>query len=134
LCIKCGYPINGINFRGEKKMLFGKKTKNNRVFPRAEFYQPSYFIVENEDNRAATECWFNNISLGGLAFESERDNLSDSMINILYKIGPQLRKDKLQVKFSKKLMTKWRYGCQFVNVDEQRNSIIAGYVDQKIMK
>ncbi|HQF10257.1 MAG TPA: PilZ domain-containing protein [Spirochaetota bacterium] len=113
-------------------MIFSKKQKNNRAFPRADFYQPSYFIVENDENPAANECWFNNISVGGLAFESERDNLDSATINILYKIGPQMRKDKLQVMFSRKLMTKWRYGCQFVQNDDQRNSIIAQYVEKKL--
>jgi hypothetical protein len=112
-------------------MIFSKKPKNNRNFARAEFYQPSYFIVENDEKSAANECWFNNISMGGLAFESERENLENSVVNILYKIGPQLRKDRLQVRFSRKLMSRWRYGCQFVNPDEQRNTIIAGYVEQR---
>jgi hypothetical protein len=113
-------------------MIFSKKQKNNREHPRADFYQPSYFIVENDESPAANECWFNNISVGGLAFESERDNLDQATINILYKIGPQMRKDKLQVMFSRKLMTKWRYGCQFVQSDDQRNTIIAQYVDKKL--
>jgi hypothetical protein len=113
-------------------MIFSKKSKNSREFPRASFYQPSYFIVENDESPAANECWFNNISLGGLAFESERDNLADSVINVLYKIGPQMRKDRLQVKFAQKLMTKWRYGCQFVGSDDQRNTIIAHYIEKKL--
>lgn len=113
-------------------MIFSKNPRNNRAYPRADFYQPSYFIVDSDEAIAANECWFNNISLGGLAFESERDDLNNTVINVLYKIGPQLRKDRLQVKFSRKLMARWRYGCQFVSTDEQRNSIIARYVDQKI--
>jgi hypothetical protein len=113
-------------------MIFGKKSKNNRKYPRAAFYQPSYFIVENDDSPAANECWFNNISLGGMAFESERNNLTDSVINVLYKIGPQMRKDRLQVIFAHKLMTKWRYGCQFLSSDEQRNTIIAHYIEKKL--
>lgn len=113
-------------------MIFNKKPKNNRTSQRADFYQPSYFIVENDASPAANECWFNNISVGGLAFESERDNLDKAVINILYKIGPQMRKDKLQVMFSRKLMSKWRYGCQFMQPDEQRNTIIAQYVEKKL--
>lgn len=113
-------------------MIFGKRSKNNRKHPRAAFYQPSYFIVENDDSPAANECWFNNISLGGMAFESERNNLTDSVINVLYKIGPQMRKDRLQVIFAHKLMTKWRYGCQFLSSDEQRSTIIAHYIEKKL--
>ncbi|MBN2160570.1 MAG: PilZ domain-containing protein [Spirochaetes bacterium] len=113
-------------------MIFSKNPKNNRAYPRADFYQPSYFIVDSDDTIAANECWFNNISLGGLAFESERSDLNKAVINVLYKIGPQLRKDRLLVKFSRKLMSRWRYGCQFMSTDEQRNTIIARYVDQKI--
>lgn len=113
-------------------MIFRKKHKNNRTYPRAAFYQPSYFIVENDDRSNANECWFNNISVGGMAFESERDNLDDSVVNVLYKIGPQMRKDKLQVKFSQKLMTRWRYGCQFLSPDDNRNVIISKYIEQKL--
>ena len=113
-------------------MLFNKKSKNNRMYPRVDFFQPSYFIVENEENSPTNECWFTNISLGGLAFESDRDNLNESVVNILYKIGPQLRKDRLQIRFTRKLMSKWRYGCQFISPDERRNELISQFVVQKL--
>lgn len=113
-------------------MIFGKKSsKNNRIYPRADFYQPSYFIVDSNVNMATTECWFNNISLGGIAFESEKAGLEDAVVNILYKIGPHMRKDRLAVRFAQKLMTKWRYGCQFTDPDPQRNDLIGRYIEQK---
>ncbi len=112
-------------------MIFGKKSKNNRVYPRADFYQPSYFIVDNNANTATTECWFNNISIGGMAFESEQAGLEDTMVNILYKIGPHMRKDRLAIRFARKLMTRWRYGCQFTDADPHRNELIGRYIEQK---
>jgi hypothetical protein len=112
-------------------MIFGKKSRNNRAYQRADFYQPSYFLVDSSANTATTECWFNNISLGGMAFESEQGGLDDAVVNILYKIGPHMRKDRLAVRFARKLMTKWRYGCQFTDPDPQRNQLIAQYIEQK---
>ena len=112
-------------------MIFSKKSKNNRAYPRADFFQPSYFMVDSEINTSTSECWFNNISQGGLAFESEKDGLENAVINILYKIGTQMRKDRLAVRFARKLMTRWRYGCQFLDPDPQRNELIGHYIDQK---
>ncbi len=115
-------------------MLFNKKPANNRAYPRVDFFQPSYFIVENDAVPSANDCWFNNISLGGLSFESEKNDLDKAVVSVLYKIGALMRKDMLQVRFSRKLMTKWRYGCQFLLPDEQRNELIEKYVEQKTEK
>jgi hypothetical protein len=112
-------------------MIFGKKQQNNRAYPRADFFQPSFFIVEDDTNQKATECWCNNISVGGLAFESERGNLNDAMVRILYKIGNQTRKDSMQVRFSHRLMSRFRYGCQFTSPDPKRNDLISRYVDMR---
>lgn len=113
-------------------MIFGKKSsKNDRVYPRADFFQPSYFVVDSSADSSTNECWFNNISVGGMAFESEQSDLKNAVINILYKIGPHMRKDRLTVRFAKKLMTRWRYGCQFTDPDPQRNELIAHYIELK---
>ncbi len=113
-------------------MLFKKQRIENRAYPRVDFFQPSFFMVENDAVPSATDCWFNNISLGGLSIESDRERLDEAEISVLYRIGRQMRKDRLRVKFSKKLMTKWRYGCQFMLPDEQRSSLIEEYVTKKI--
>lgn len=113
-------------------MLFKKQRVENRAYPRVDFFQPSFFMVENDAVPSATDCWFNNISLGGLSLESDRERLDEAEISVLYRIGRQMRKDRLQVRFSKKLMTKWRYGCQFMLPDEQRSSLIEEYVTKKI--
>jgi hypothetical protein len=112
-------------------MIFGKKSKNNRIYPRADFFQSSYFMVDNNANRATAECWCNNISLGGISFDSEQAGLDSAVVNILYKIGPHMRKDRLAVRFAKKFMTQWRYGGQFTDPDPQRSELIGRYVEQK---
>ena len=113
-------------------MLFRKQRVDNRAYPRVDFFQPSFFIVEADAVQSASDCWFNNISLGGLSLESERERLDDEVISVLYRIGQQMRKDRLRIKFSRKLMTKWRYGCQFMAPDERRSALIEEYVAKKI--
>jgi hypothetical protein len=117
----------------EKKMLFGKKQKNIRAYPRVDFFQSSYYLIENEGPSGTNECWFYNISLGGIGFESEKTDLINAIITIVYKIGSQYRKDRLKIKYSTRLISKWRYGCQFINDDDQRNKLISYYIGQRVI-
>ena len=108
-----------------------KKEQNKRAFPRADFFQPSYFMIEGDASQEAMECWCNNISAGGIAFESTRGDLNNATVKILYKIGMHTLKDRLRVKHANKLMTRYRYGGQFEALDNKRTEIIQRYVEAK---
>ncbi|HPS58190.1 MAG TPA: PilZ domain-containing protein [Spirochaetota bacterium] len=101
-----------------------------RKGPRAGFYQASYFLPANAEGESSTnECWFSNISEGGIAFETKENNLKEGdEIKILYKIGAKLRNDALKVLTSRTRYNKFLYGCAFIDSDENRNVMINEYV------
>jgi len=114
---------------------FRKKTvkdKERRLNRRAEFFQSSYFLPLNEDAVAKSiDCWFNNISQGGMAVETVYGDVKngDELI-VLFKIGTQIRKETLKVQNISKVPGKYRYGCAFTDPDEQRKNIIEGYINR----
>lgn len=113
--------------------MFFRKNRENRSYERIDFFQSSYFLVEGEPQEQATnECWFTNISLGGVAFQAalEPQN-ADTTIRVLYRLGQHYRNDSMQVRFVRKLMSQWQYGCQFVDDDEARTDQIAEYIRKK---
>ncbi len=101
-----------------------------RAHPRTDFFQQSYFVIDNNDQQGTNECWCYNISIGGLGIESAKNNLANAIITVIYKLGSQYRKDRLRIKYSTRLISKYRYGCQFVNDDEHRNKLIAYFIGQ----
>lgn len=109
----------------------GNMRKNSRVYPRSDFFQKAYFIVEDDAHPVTHDCWFFNISLGGIGLECDRDNLVNATINVVYKVGTQLRKDRLQIKYSIKCISKWRYGGQFLHEDNARNTLISHFIEKK---
>jgi hypothetical protein len=111
-------------------VVFGKKNWEKRRDPRADCFQSSYFVVENETRPGTNECWINNVSVGGIGLESDRNDLQNRVIKTLYKIGSHLRQDHLRIKYAARLLSKWRYGCQFIAPDEQRTQIITSYIDK----
>jgi len=100
-----------------------------RKGPRADFYQSSYFLPLKKEGESATyECWFNNIGEGGLSFETEKETLREGdEIQILYKIGLKLRNDTLKVLSARTSFNKYKYGCAFIDSDENRNLMIGEY-------
>ncbi len=112
-------------------MLFRKKEKNMRAHPRMDFFQPSYFIIDSDGQQGTNECWFYNISIGGIGIESGKDNLANTTITVIYKLGSQYRKDRLQIKYSNRFFSKWRYGCQFLSDDDNRDKLISYFITQK---
>lgn len=112
-------------------MLF-KKPENKREYARADFFQASYFMIPGTDKPATVECWCNNISEGGISFETDRNDLDDNTIRVLYKIGSLYRKDDLKIKHAARLLSRWRYGCEFLSTDDHRNAVIANYVGNKL--
>lgn len=119
--------------RGEK--MFFKTGKNKvsdherRRNKRASFFQSSYFLQINTTGGSGTsECWFNNISEGGLAFETRHSILKEGdEIKVLYKLGAQLRNDSLRIQSATKVFDKYRYSCTFINSDENRKLMIEEY-------
>lgn len=100
-----------------------------RVDQRASFFQSSYFLPVNQGGAADTfECWFSNISEGGLAFETRAEKLHEGdEIKVLYKLGTQLRNDNLKIQFASRVLDKYRYGCAFMESDENRKLMINQY-------
>lgn len=116
-------------------MLFKFKKNNQnksekRREPRASFYQSSYFLpVSMSDNVETFECWFNNISEGGLAFETSLDRMKEGdEVKVLYKIGTKYRNDKMKIQFACRKLDNYKYGCAFVDMDENRKMMIEEYL------
>ena len=105
-------------------------TAEKRKGPRAGLYQATYFLPANSTEDANMhECWFSNISEGGIAFETKEDNLkAGDEIKILYKIGAKMRNDVLKVLTARTRYNKFFYGCAFIYSDENRNVMINEYV------
>jgi len=117
---------------------FGKSSKSAkdeaaeaRKFERIEFFQSSFYT----DKEITHECWFNNISLGGLCFDTNSGDLSlEDTIKILYKIGIKIRNDMCVLRYKTKALNNWRYGCEFITPDEQRDEMIRMYVQEHVLK
>ncbi len=109
-----------------------KKPENKRRYPRADFPRASYFMLQDKDTAATLECWCSNISMGGISFETDRDDLEDNVIRVLYKVGSLYRRDDLKIKHASHQSSRWKYGCQFVNADYHRNAVINNYVEAKL--
>lgn len=98
-----------------------------RSVPRTGFFQSSYFLPVT-DNSDTFECWFKDISQGGVSFQTRTDRLKEGdEIKILYKIGTKLRNDKMSIRSARKVYDNYRYGCAFIDPDEGRSFIINEY-------
>lgn len=118
-------------------MIFGRSPKKQaakgdevRKFERIEFFQSSFYT----ENDATHECWFNNISLGGLCFDTHNADLDiNEIIKILYKVGIKIRNDSCKICYKTRALNNWRYGCEFVEKDEQRDALIKKYVTEHVL-
>lgn len=114
-----------------------KKSEKNlvdRQSERIEFYQSSYYKVE--DGKELTyECWFNNISMGGLCLDTNNEGLkNDDIVRTLYKIGFKIRNDTCKICYKSKALNNWRYGCRFTDSDPQRDELIKQYIMEHMLK
>jgi len=119
-------------------MFFNFKKKNDkglekRKEPRVRFYQASYFLPVSQSEESGTfECWFNNISEGGLSFETNLSKMKEGdEVKVLYKIGTKYRNDNLKIQFASRSLDKYKYGCAFVDSDENRKMMIDEYFKMK---
>ncbi len=122
-------------------MFFNSKKKKEtdsekRKEERAEFFQTSYYLPVRQDEESATfECWFNNISKGGLSFETKREDLKEGdEIKVLYKIGTKFRNDKLRIQFASRFLDRFKCGCAFIDADEERKYMIDEYLSIRPIK
>ncbi len=112
-------------FKSAKK----SKKQEERKYERIEFYQSSYYRFNKKDEKTY-ECWFNNISLGGMCIDTDNGNVKlDEVIKVLYKIETKIRYDECKVRYMTKALNNWRYGCEFVREDPQRDELIKRYID-----
>jgi|WetSurMetagenome_2_1015567.scaffolds.fasta_scaffold1710579_1 hypothetical protein len=118
-------------FSNDKKS--SSSRTNERKHDRIDFYQSSFFRLENGTEKT-NECWFNNISLGGICFDSENSDLEiGEFVKVLYKIETKIRHDQGVVRFKSKALNNWRYGCEFVDQDEQRSELIKKYIEMHVL-
>ena len=113
-----------------KKNNTNKSSSNNRLHERVEFIQATYFKAQSgEPNSNVEECYLNNISIGGLSFDSKNESLKEGdKIFIMYTVGSEVRKDELVIKHAKRVFNNWRCGCEFSDSDIIRNDIIKEYI------
>ncbi len=108
--------------------------KNKRKFERIDFIQATYFkIVDGESG--IDECFLNNISTGGLSFDTKdkQVKIGDEII-VMYKIGNHLRRDSLLIKHVDKVFNNWRCGGEFSNEDFEREKMIRYYIENQNLK
>ncbi|MBN1534707.1 MAG: PilZ domain-containing protein [Spirochaetes bacterium] len=119
-------------FSGDKKTSSAKRSEE-RKHERIDFYQSSFFRTENGTEKT-NECWFNNISMGGICFDTENSDLEvGESIKALYKIETKIRHDQCVIRFKSKALNNWRYGCEFTAADQQRSELIKRYIEIHVL-
>ncbi|HPI21722.1 MAG TPA: PilZ domain-containing protein [Spirochaetota bacterium] len=120
-------------------MFFKKKKEadengNKRQYDRIDFVQASYYrIINDSQEQTAHECWFNNISVGGFSVDIPSNGIAEGdRLMVLYKIGVKMRKDRVVVRFIRKALNNLRLGCEFVDDDIERTSLILDYIDSNL--
>ncbi len=116
-------------FKFKKKKSTDTDSEKRRE-TRTDFFQSSYFLpVSNGEESATFKCWFNNISEGGLSFETTENNLKEGdEIKILYKLGTKIRNDSLRIQFTSRFLDRYKYGCAFIDSDDLRKDLIDQYL------
>lgn len=117
-------------------MFFNKKSPQadeKRKFERVDFMQATYFMIaqgaSGTGDAPALDCWFNNISIGGLSIDIHDDTLAlGDEIVVLYKLGSKLRRDRVVVRFIQRILNNYRCGCLYIDEDQDRTAIIQEYV------
>jgi len=111
-------------------MFFKKKKEadengNKRQYDRIDFVQASYYrIINDSQEQTAHECWFNNISVGGFSVDIPSNGIAEGdRLMVLYKIA---------VRFIRKALNNLRLGCEFVDDDIERTSLILDYIDSNL--
>ena len=110
-------------FKSKKKE---EEKTEKRKNPRTELYQASYYLPSAPEGDSAThECWFQNISEGGIAFETNENLLkAGDEVKIIYRIGVRVRDDSMKVLSARKSLNRFLFGCEFLSSDESRSEMI----------
>ncbi|MCU0849304.1 MAG: PilZ domain-containing protein [Spirochaetes bacterium] len=108
----------------------GSKDSNKRQHKRVDFFQSSYYLVMAENRApASSECWFTNISAGGLSFDTKKTDITEGdEVKVLYKIGTKFRNDRLNVRFIRKSLDSFKCGCEFIEPDTERSDLIKNMI------
>jgi hypothetical protein len=115
------------------KNAVGSGKSEERKHERIDFYQSSFFRSENGTEKTY-ECWFNNISMGGLCFDTENSELGvGEALKVLYKIETKIRHDQCVIRYKSKALNNWRYGCEFTGQDQQRSELIKKYIEIHVL-
>lgn len=120
-------------------MFFKKKKKSEderRRFERIDFIQATFykFSADEKENKVV-ECFLNNISMGGISFDTKDEQLKENdNIKLMYKVGTILRRDSLIVKHIARVFNNWRVGCEFCEEEPERDNMIIAYIKSTISK
>ena len=118
-------------FRRDKK---GREPVQRRQFERIDFIQASYFTeADSGSGENAHDCWFNNISVGGMSFDIREESLREGdVIIVLYKLGTKIMRDRVLVQYARRVLNNWRCGCTFLDSDGKRDDFIIDYIEQNM--
>jgi hypothetical protein len=110
------------------------KNKEKRKYERIDFVQATYFKLADGES-GIDECFLNNISTGGLSFDTKdrQLNIGDDII-IMYKVGTQLRRDNLRIKHVDRVFNNWRCGGKFLEDDFERDDMIRKYIENQNLR
>jgi c-di-GMP-binding flagellar brake protein YcgR len=119
-------------------MIFKKKNKpdEKRRFERFDFIQATFYKFSGDEKESKiVECFLNNISVGGISFDTKDEQLKENdSIKLMYKIGTILRRDTLFVKHLVRVFNNWRVGCEFSDEEPDRDKMIIRYVKSTMSK
>jgi hypothetical protein len=111
------------------KFFLNKKEKKSekRRFERFDFIQSTFYKLPDTDK--VVECFLNNISIGGLSFDTKDNELSvNDTIILMYKIKTTMKKDTLIIRHIQRVFNNWRIGCEFKDEDPERNTLIIDFL------
>lgn len=121
-------------------MLFSKKPKkgtpkensDQRKNTRIDLYQATYYKMPHDSpNSVIHDCWLNNISSGGISFDTNNNEIAQGdQIMLLYRLETNIRKDLVTVRHVRQVFNNWRYGCKFNSEDENRAKSIDSFIDK----
>jgi len=118
-----------------------KKFKERREFPRInltrDFSRTVILRINQPDKSENIKSFAENISNGGLCFDSQREFEKDNKLNLrLFFYGDQIPMLKIQtyIVWKKKIETTNYYGIYFDLIDEKDKALLNNYIRVKDIK
>ena len=125
----------------KEKLCVPEKSKQRRQFPRLklnrDFNKTIILRIKRPDKSENIKSFANNINLGGLCFETQREFRKNSKLNLrLFFYGDQIPMMKIQARivWKKKIEITNRYGASFDLIEEKDREALNQYVEANIRK